>query len=41
MLQLSQIVGALAILTAFALAQYGLLSYQSRLYLGLNLTGAH
>ena len=40
MLQLSQIVGALAILTAFALAQYGLLSHQSRLYLGLNLVGA-
>jgi hypothetical protein len=40
MLQMIQIVGALAILAAFALAQFGLLSQQSWWYLGLNLIGA-
>lgn len=40
MLQLIQIVGALAILGAFAFAQFGLLAQQSWSYLGLNLVGA-
>jgi hypothetical protein len=39
-LQLVQIVGALAILAAFVLAQQGLLAPKSRPYLGLNLAGA-
>jgi hypothetical protein len=40
MLQLIQILGALAILAAFTLAQFGLLAQQSWSYLGLNLVGA-
>lgn len=40
MLQLIQIGGALAILAAFAFAQFGLLAHQSLSYLGLNLLGA-
>jgi hypothetical protein len=40
MLQLIQILSALAILAAFTLAQFGLLAQQSRSYLGLNLVGA-
>jgi hypothetical protein len=39
-LQLVQIVGALAVLVAFASAQLGLLAARSRLYLALNLAGA-
>jgi membrane-bound ClpP family serine protease len=37
---LVQIAGALAILTGFALAQWGVLDQRSRLYLVLNLVGA-
>jgi hypothetical protein len=37
---LVQIVGALAILTGFALAQWGVLDQRSRSYLVLNLVGA-
>jgi hypothetical protein len=40
MLQVVQIVGALAILAGFALAQFGLLTQQSWSYLSLNLVGA-
>lgn len=40
MLQVIQIGGALAILAAFALAQFGLFAHQARSYLGLNLLGA-
>jgi hypothetical protein len=40
MLQLIQIVGALAILAAFVLAQADILGQTSRPYLGLNLAGA-
>jgi hypothetical protein len=37
---LVQILGALAILAGFALAQWGVLDQRSRLYLVLNLVGA-
>jgi membrane-bound ClpP family serine protease len=40
MSQLAQIAGAIAILVAFAAAQLGLVSVQSRLYLILNLAGS-
>jgi hypothetical protein len=40
MLQLIQILGAIAILAAFTLAQFSLLARQSWSYLGLNLVGA-
>jgi hypothetical protein len=40
MAQLVQIAGAVAILTAFALAQLGRLDQRSTLYLTLNLVGA-
>lgn len=40
MLQLIQIMGALAILAAFTLAQFGLLDQRSWSYLILNLVGA-
>jgi hypothetical protein len=39
-LQLVQILGAVAILTAFALAQFGLLDHRSYPYLVLNVAGA-
>ncbi len=38
--QLIQVLGALMILTAFAAAQFGLLSQHSLSYLALNLVGA-
>jgi hypothetical protein len=38
--QLVQVLGSLLILTAFAAAQRGLLSTQSRVYLALNFVGA-
>jgi hypothetical protein len=40
MLQLVQVMGALAILAAFTLAQFGLLEQRSWSYLILNLVGA-
>jgi hypothetical protein len=38
--QLVQVIGALLILTAFAAAQFGAMSQESRLYLWLNLVGS-
>jgi hypothetical protein len=38
--QLVQVLGSLLILTAFAAAQRGVLSTQSRVYLALNFVGA-
>jgi hypothetical protein len=40
MAQLAQVVGALLILAAYALAQFGLLNQRSYWYIGLNLVGA-
>ena len=40
MIQLVQIVGAVVILAAFALAQFGLVGQRSYLFLALNLGGA-
>jgi hypothetical protein len=40
MAQLAQVVGALLILAAYALAQFGVLNQRSYLYIGLNLVGA-
>lgn len=40
MAQLAQVVGALLILAAYALAQFGALNQRSYWYIGLNLVGA-
>jgi hypothetical protein len=40
MAQLAQVVGALLILVAYALAQFGVLNQRSYWYIGLNLAGA-
>jgi hypothetical protein len=40
MAQLAQVVGALLILAAYALAQFDLLNQRSYWYIGLNLVGA-
>jgi hypothetical protein len=40
MAQLAQVVGALLILAAYALAQFGVLNQRSYWYIGLNLVGA-
>jgi hypothetical protein len=40
MAQLAQVAGALLILAAYALAQFGLLNQRSYWYIGLNLVGA-
>jgi hypothetical protein len=40
MAQLAQVVGALLILVAYALAQLGMLNQRSYWYIGLNLVGA-
>jgi hypothetical protein len=40
MAQVAQVVGALLILTAYALAQFGVLNQRSYWYIGLNLVGA-
>jgi hypothetical protein len=40
MAQLAQVVGALLILVAYALAQFGVLNQRSYWYIGLNLVGA-
>jgi hypothetical protein len=40
MAQVAQVVGALLILAAYALAQFGLLNQRSYWYIGLNLVGA-
>jgi hypothetical protein len=38
--QLAQVVGALLILAAYALTQFGVLNHRSYWYIGLNLVGA-
>jgi hypothetical protein len=40
MLQLVQVAGAVAVLAAFALAQFGVLTQRSWTFLGLNLAGS-
>jgi hypothetical protein len=40
MAQVAQVVGALLILAAYALAQFGVLNQRSYWYIGLNLVGA-